>query len=153
MPEALPSDTLTVDGKALKIIGLDGPTPDRTFIWIPSERIVIGGTTIVANEHVFIADTKSLQSRADWRTTLARVAALKPAAIVPGHYHLNPDGSEPRSLASVRFTRDYLDAFEAEARRSATSTGLITAMKARYPTLAGSPLLEIGAKVVKGDMK
>lgn len=153
VPEALHGDTLTVDGEALKIVGLDGPTPDRTFVWIPSIRTVLGGTIIVANEHVFMADTRSPRSRADWRTTLARVEALKPATVVPGHYHLNPDGTEPRSLASVRFTRNYLDAFEAEVARSAGSAELIAAMKFRYPALAGAPLLEISAEVVKREMK
>lgn len=90
VPQALQGDTLTVDGEALKIVGLDGPTPDRTFVWIPSARTVVGGTIIVANEHVFMADTQSPRSRADWRTTLARVEALKPATVVPGHYHPEP---------------------------------------------------------------
>lgn len=131
VPEALPGDALTVDGEALKIVGLDGPTKDRTFVWIPSARTVLTGTAIIANEHVFMADTQSPRSRADWRTTLARVEAPKPATVVPGHCHLNPDGTEPRSLAAVRFTRDYLDVFVAEAARTAGSAELIAAMKVR----------------------
>lgn len=136
VPEVLHGDTLTVDGKVLKIVGLDGPTPDRTFVWIPSTRTVLGGTIVAANQHVFIADTQSPASRAYWRTTLARIEALNPATVVPGHY-LDPDGSEPRTLASVGFTRDYLDAFDVEAARSAGSADLTTAMKVRYPALAG----------------
>lgn len=153
VPEPLEGDTLTVDGERLRVVGLQGPTPDRTFLWIPSERTVLGGTVVAANEHVFIADTQSPRSRADWRTTLARIQALKPAVVVPGHYHAGADGSAPRSLASVRFTRDYLDAFEAQAARSTDSAQLIARMKARYPKLARAPVLAISAKVVKGEMK
>lgn len=153
VPEALKGDTLTVDGESLRIVGLDGPTPNRTFVWIPSQRAVIGGTAVAANEHVFLADTKSPQSRDNWRKTLARIQALRPVMVVPGHYHLDPDGSAPRSLASVRFTRAYLNAFEAEAAKSAGSDDLIRAMRKRYPGLAGGSSLEISAKVVKGEMK
>ena len=153
VPEALDGDTLTVDGEALKIVGLGGPAPERSFVWLPAERIVLGGTVVVANEHVFIADTRSARSRIDWRMTLARIEALKPATVIPGHYHLNPDGSAPRSTASIRFTRAYLDAFEAEGARTSGSAELIAAMEARYPALAGKPVLEISAKVIKGEMK
>ena len=153
VPEVLQGNTLTIDGKPLHVVGLDGPTPNRTFIWIPSERAVVGGVAVVANEHVFMADTQSPQSRADWRRTLASIEALKPDMVVPGHYLPDPDGSEPRSLASVHFTLDYLDVFEAQAALSANAAELITKMKALYPALAGEPLLEISAKVIKGEMK
>ena len=153
MPEALDGDTLILNGEALTVVGLDGPTPNRTFVWIPSARTVLGGTIVVANQHLFMADTQLPASRADWRTLLARIEALEPATVIPGHYNLDPDGSEPRSTASVSFTRNYLDAFELEAARSAGSADLIAAMRVRYPALAGAPLLEISAKVVKGEMK
>lgn len=151
VPVALQGDTLTVDGIPLKIIGLDGPTPGRTFVWIASRRAVVGGVPVSANKHVWIADTQTPQSRADWKKTLDRIAAFKPRMVVPGHYYLNADDSDPFSLASVRFTRDYLDAFESEAAKASTSAELIAAMKARYPGLESA--LEISAKVIKCEMK
>lgn len=153
VPEVLEGDTLTVDGRALKIVGLDGPTPDRTFLWVPSNKAVIGGIPVVANEHVWIADTQTPQSRTDWKKTLDGIAALKPAMVVPGHYALNRDGTRPFTLASVKFTRAYLDAFEAEAAKAADSTALIAAMKRRYPGFAGEDSLTTSAKVIKGEMK
>lgn len=153
VPEAMAGDTLRVDGKALKIVGLHGQSPDRTFVWIAANRAVLGGIPVVANEHVWIADTQTPQSRADWKATLDRIAALKPKLVIPGHYAPNPDGSLPFSLAAVRFTRDYLDAFETEAAKPGDSAALIAAMKQRYPGLTGVPSLEISAKVIKGEMK
>lgn len=153
VPEALEGDTLTVDGEALKIVGLDGPTPERTFLWVPSNKAVIGGIPVIANEHVWIADTQTPESRANWKQTLDAIAALEPAQVVPGHFALNADGSEPFTLASVTFTRDYLDAFEAEADKAADSAALIAAMNQRYPGLAGEASLETSAKVIKGEMK
>lgn len=153
VPDVLGGDTLTVDGKDLKIVGLDGASPDRTFVWIPSNRAVIGGIPVLANEHVWIADTQTPESRANWRKTLDAIAALKPELVVPGHYSLNADGGKPFTLAAVKFTRDYLDAFEAEAAKATNSAALIDAMKKRYPGLAGEDSLSISAKVIKGEMK
>lgn len=153
VPEALKADTLTVDGQDLKIIGLDGASPDRTFVWIPSSKAVIGGIPVVANEHVWIADTQTPESRASWKATLDKIASLKPEMVVPGHYSLNTDGSKPFTLASVKFTRQYLDAFEAEAAKAKDSATLVDAMKKLYPGLAGVESLITSAKVIKGEMK
>lgn len=30
---------LTLEGQVLKIIGLDGPTPERSFVWTPSIKL------------------------------------------------------------------------------------------------------------------
>ncbi len=53
----------------------------------------------------------------------------------------------------MRFTRDYLDAFEAEAAQAKDAAALIAAMKRRYPGLAGEASLETSAKVIMGEMK
>ncbi|WP_323121736.1 MBL fold metallo-hydrolase [Burkholderia alba] len=153
VPEPLAGDTLTLDGQTLRIVGLDGPSPDRTFVSIPSAHAVVGGIPVAANIHVWIADTQTPQSRANWLKTLERIDALNPRRVVPGHYLPNPDGSEPFTLASVRFTRDYLKAFEAEAAKAPDSAALIAAMKARYPGLADVSSLELSAKVIKGEMQ
>ncbi|KAF1007298.1 MAG: hypothetical protein GAK28_01937 [Luteibacter sp.] len=86
LPEPLSGDTLSVDGQALRIVGLDGPTPDRTFVWIPSLRAVVGGIPVVGGEHVWMADTQTPASHRDWLATLDRIRALKPVKVVPGHY-------------------------------------------------------------------
>jgi len=52
IPEPLDGDTLTLEGQPIKIIGLTGPTPDRTVLWIPALRTILGGIPIVAGEHV-----------------------------------------------------------------------------------------------------
>ncbi|SMG01343.1 Metallo-beta-lactamase superfamily protein PA0057 [Burkholderia singularis] len=153
VPQPLDGDTLTLDGHKLRVVGLDGPTPERTFLSIPSERAVVGGIPVAANIHVWIADTQTPESRRHWIETLDRIAALHPARVVPGHYLANPDGSKPYSLAAVKFTRDYLIAFEAQAAKAKNAAELIAAMKARYPNLGDVSSLEISAKVIKGEMQ
>ncbi len=63
VPQALEGDSFTVDGKKLEVKGLKGPTPDRTYIWIPSLKAVVGGIPVSANIHVWLADTQTPESR------------------------------------------------------------------------------------------
>lgn len=153
VPQPLAGDSIELEGRKIQIVGLDGPTPERSFAWIPSLKAVVGGIPVSANIHVWVADTQTPESRRDWIKTLGRIEALHPKTVVPGHYLPNANGSAPYSLASVKFTRDYLRAFEAEAAKAKDSTALIAAMKKRYPTLQDVSSLELGAKVIKGEKK
>lgn len=149
VPEPLAGDRLSLEGQALQIIGLDGPTPDRSVVWIPSIRAVVGGIPVIAGEHVWMADTQTPQSHADWLATLERIAALKPDTVVPGHF----EPGAPQGLDAVRFTGDYIRAYDEETAKAKDSTALIAAMKARYPQLGGVSSLELSAKVSKGEMR
>jgi len=153
VPQPLAGDSLELEGRKIQIVGLDGPTPERSFAWIPSLKTVVGGIPVSANIHVWVADTQTPASRRSWIKTLGRIEALHPKTVVPGHYLQNADGSAPYSLASVKFTRSYLQAFETEAKKAKDSAALVAAMKKRYPKLEGTSSLELGAKVIKGEMK
>ncbi|SDI02914.1 Glyoxylase, beta-lactamase superfamily II [Pseudomonas flavescens] len=150
VPQALSEPKLTVDGQVLEI---RGPEPKRTFVWIPALKTVVGGIPVSANIHVWLADTQTEQSRRDWLGTLDAIAALKPHKVVPGHYLDNADGSLPDSPQTVSATRDYLLAFEQEAKQAADSAQLIAAMRTRYPGLADDSSLELSAQVIKGEAK
>ena len=149
VPEVLEGDTLTLEGKVLKIVGLAGKQPDRSFVWIPSIKAVIGGVVLANNLHVWMADTQSAQSHADWLATLQTIDSLKPKRVVPGHYLAGPS----TSLQAAKFTAGYIRAFDAQTAKAKDSAELITAMKKLYPTAGQVPSLELGAKVAKGDMK
>jgi len=149
VPDVLDGDSLTLEGKKLQVVGLDGPQPERSFVWIPSIRAVVGGVVVDGNLHVWMADTQGAQSHKDWLGTLARIEKLKPKTVVPGHYA----AGAPMNIASVKYTRDYIKAFDAESAKAADSAALIAAMKARYPAPANVSSLELSAKVAKGEMK
>lgn len=149
VPQVLDGDTLTLDGQTLQIIGLDGPTPDRTVVWIPALRTVLGGIPVVSGEHVWMADTQSAQSHADWLATLAKIKALKPVRVIPGHYATGA----ALDVGALDFTAAYIRAFDAEAARSADADALVAAMKTRYPRLQGVDSLALSAKVAKGEMR
>lgn len=151
VPEVLAGDSIALEGRQIRIVGLDGPTPARSFAWIPSLKTVVGGIPVADNLHVWIADTQTVASRKDWLKTLDRIDALHPKAVVPGHALPAASGKVSYSTG-VAFTRGYLKAFETEAARAKDSAALVAAMKKRYPKLGDTSSLELSAKVIKGEM-
>lgn len=146
MPEPLSGDRLTLEGQELQVIGID---PERTTLWIPSLKAIVGGVLVDAGEHVWTADTQTAQSRQDWLAMLARIEALQPEVLVPGHYL----GDVPHTLAALQFTRGYLNTLETELAKVKDAATLIEAMQRRYPGLPGESSLELSAKVLKGEMQ
>ncbi len=55
-------------------------------------------------------------------------------------------------ISAVRFTRDYINAFDEEAAKATDSTALIAAMKKRYPQVGLEISLEFSSKVAKREM-
>jgi hypothetical protein len=81
--------------------------------------------------------------------TLARITALQPRAVIPGHFA--PGAAQ--NMDAVRFTADYIQAYDEEAANAKNSGELIAAMKTRYPDLSAAASLELSAKVSKGEME
>jgi glyoxylase-like metal-dependent hydrolase (beta-lactamase superfamily II) len=148
MPEVFDGKTLSVDGETVEIVDAEG-LANRRYLWIPSLQAVFGGVLVFSSVHVWIADTPAKEQRAAWIANLDRIAARKPAVVVPGH--MAPD--TPTDLSGVNHTKTYLAAFEEELARATDSAALIAAMRARYPNLGMGVALDIGAKVAKGEMK
>ncbi|HGN0869013.1 TPA: MBL fold metallo-hydrolase [Providencia alcalifaciens] len=149
VPEVIKTNHFTVDGETLEIKGLDGASPDRSYVWVPSLKAVVGGVVVSDNIHVWVADTQTKQSRQDWQQTLESIKALKPSVVVPGHF----TGKSKMDLASVTFTQKYLTDFEKANSQSKDSAELIKKMETLYPNLDDKSSLELGAKVVKGEMQ
>lgn len=149
VPQVLSGDTLELEGQKLQIMGLAGPQPDRSFVWIPSLRAVVGGVVLWNNLHVWMADTQTPQSHADWLRTLEAIDSLKPLTIVPGHYLPGP----VTALQAPAYTAGYIRKFDEEAARAKDSAALVSAMKADFPKAAEPATLELSAKVAKGEVK
>ncbi|CNL87666.1 MBL fold metallo-hydrolase [Yersinia proxima] len=149
VPQALRGNSFTIDGQEISVEGLDGPSPEKTFVWIPSLKAVVGGVAVSGNIHLWVADTQTPESRQNWLTTLEKIKALKPVTVVPGHYLDNA----PQTLESVTFTQNYLTTLNTEIPKAKDSAELITAMKKHYPDLKDESSLELSAKVLKNEMK
>ncbi|MDC8759697.1 MBL fold metallo-hydrolase [Janthinobacterium fluminis] len=146
MPQPLQGNEIKLEGQSLTV---SGPTPERSYVWIPSIKAVVGGVVLFNELHVWTADTQTAQSRKDWLATLAGIEALKPATVVPGHFKVGA-ALTPQSIA---FTRDYLVRFEEATAKAANSAELIAAMKQQYPDAGLDAALSTSAKVAKGEMK
>ncbi|WP_426318764.1 MBL fold metallo-hydrolase [Pseudoduganella sp. R-43] len=144
MPELLQGD-IELEGKKLEIKGQG----DRSYVWIPSIKAVVGGVVLFKGLHVWVADTQTPESRAQWLSVLDDMAKLKPVTVVPGHFApgaaLTPD--------AISYTADYLGRFEAATPAAADSAALIAAMKSAYPQAGLESALQLSAKVAKGEMK
>jgi glyoxylase-like metal-dependent hydrolase (beta-lactamase superfamily II) len=149
VPDALPGTTLTVDGEVIELRGTSGELAHRPYVWIPSLEAIAGNVGVYGNLHVWTADTQTPSAVKAWLAQLDEMERLKPDVVVPGHM-----AAGTRTNASaIRYTRDYLRRFQAEAARAKNAGQLIAAMKKAYPR-AGLPIaLDIGAKVTKGEMK
>jgi len=150
LPTPLQGDTLILEGQPLKIMGLDGPEPSRSYVWIPSIKTVLGGIPVNGDgQHLFMADARTLQAQTNWLATLESIRELKPTVVVPGHFI----PGTAHDLSSVDFTANYIRAFQEEAAKAKNSTDLIAAMKQRFPNLSSESSLELSAKVVTGEME
>src|SRR5882762_7422230 len=66
VPDVLPGHSFTLEGQELQVIGLDGPSPLYSFIWIPSIRAVMGGVRVFGNMHLWTTDTQTAAARQCW---------------------------------------------------------------------------------------
>ncbi|ELX8380623.1 MBL fold metallo-hydrolase [Providencia vermicola] len=149
VPDVIQGDRFTIEGKTLLIKGSDGPAPERTYVWIPSLKAVVGGVVVSDNIHVWVADTQTKESRQHWQQTLENIQALNPKIVVPGHF----TGNSKRDLTSVTFTQNYLKTFETMAEQSQDAKMLTSKMEQAYPNLDDKSSLELSAKVIKGEMQ
>jgi glyoxylase-like metal-dependent hydrolase (beta-lactamase superfamily II) len=148
LPEVFEGRTLRVDGEIVEIVEAE-VLANRRYLWVPSLRAVFGGVMIFSGVHVWTADTPTILQRSFWLANLEKIAARKPAIVVPGHMSL----TAPTDVSSIQHTKSYITAFERELARSNDSAALKAAMEARFPNLGMGVALDIGAKVAKGEMK
>lgn len=147
VPEPLKGTTFELEGHQFEVQGVD---KERTFVWIPSLKAVVGGVLVNGNNmHVWTADTQTPKSRKQWVEALNEIAGLNPQVVVPGHFL----PGAPKTLESVEFTRQYLLTLEKELPKAKDSAALIAAMKKYYPQLKDDSSLQLSAKVLKGEMK
>jgi len=149
VPEALQGNSLSIDGETVEVRGNSGELAHRPYVWIPSIRTIAGNIAIFSHIHVWTADTQKASERQAWLAQLDEIEALRPATVVPGHMA----AGSAMDASAIRYTRDYLQRFDAEAAKAKNSVELIEAMKKAYPQAGLGIALDIGAKVRKGEMQ
>jgi len=149
LPQVLKGNSIELEGQKLDIVGFED-FPDRTFIWIPSIKAVVGGINVFgATFHLWMADAQTPEARKQWLAVLDKIESLQPAIVVPAH----ANAQSAFDLTAVKHTKGYIQFYEEALKINKTSETLIAALKAKYPTLTFDIALQIGAKVNTGEMK
>ncbi|CAN5528579.1 MBL fold metallo-hydrolase [soil metagenome] len=139
---------ITLEGHVFELRGGHPALPDRHYLWQAEHRAIVGGVLLFQNEHVWVADTATPESRAEWVELLDEMTSLDPAFAVPGH-------RLPTTIldaSPIAYTREYLVAFDVEVNLAASGEALTKALTARFPDAGMLIAAQIGAKVAKGEM-
>jgi glyoxylase-like metal-dependent hydrolase (beta-lactamase superfamily II) len=134
---------ITFEGSEMQVLKhIQGDTDENTMLWIPGQRILIGGDVVFNNMHVYTAETDS-RARRRWLDSLNAIRELKPSVVIPGHSSV---GAPVDASTAVEFTEAYLLAFEEELTKAKDPDSLINAMKGRFPSAELFLAIERGAK-------
>jgi hypothetical protein len=71
----------------------------------PSIGLIVGGDVVYNGIHPFLGETDT-QSRLEWISTLDKLEALKPKAVVAGH-KVPENDDDPRIIAETQYLRDF----------------------------------------------
>jgi hypothetical protein len=149
LPQVLKGNSIELEGQKLEIIGLED-FPNKTFVWIPSIKAVVGGINVFGTTfNLWMADAQTPEARKNWITVLDKIEALHPEIVIPAH----ANNATPFDLSAVKHTKSYIQFYEEALKTNKTSEDLIKTIKAKYPTLTFETALMIGAKVNTGEMK
>ncbi len=147
VPDVYQGNELKVDDTVIEIKGTDGVLARRPYLWIPSEKTVLGNVGIVEGMHVWMADTQTDAEVAAWLDQLKEMQALNPERVIPGH--MKTEGKlDPSTIA---YTATWIERFADAKAKSKDSKGVIDTMAAYYPELGATFTLELGAQVHKGE--
>jgi len=145
VPQAYTAKTLKLENESIEIKG----KKELTYLWIPSSKAVVGGIPVSSGIHLWMADTPKVKDRNEVIQALESIKSLQPQTVVPAHM---VEGA-PQGLDAVNFSIDYLKSYEKAVKVSKNASELSQLMQKQYPTLKSVDSLELGAKVVKGEMQ
>ena len=148
IPDVLEGNILNFEKNKLEIKELDQASPDRSYVWIPELKAIVGGILLVDNMHVWMADSQTKKARTDWIAALKRMSTLNPEVIIPAHYIDSKDATKD----PINFTINYIEKYENVLETSKGSDEVIKKMTAAYPNFNNSSSLETSAKVNMGEM-
>jgi glyoxylase-like metal-dependent hydrolase (beta-lactamase superfamily II) len=141
--EPFDGDTIPFESSHIEVLKhIQGDTDENTMLWIPGQRILVGGDVVFNNMHVYTAETDS-QARGKWLNSLSAIRALRPSLVIPGH---SKSGAHLDASTAIAFTETYLLVFEEELTRAKDPASLIKAMKERFPSADLLLAIERGAK-------
>ena len=143
--EPLARNELELEGNKLIAVDMGRTDTERsTSVYVPSVDLIVAGDTVYNGIHPYLAETNT-QSRREWISSLDRLEALKPRAVIAGHK--KPDSNDdPGNIAA---TRQYLQDFNRLDEITTTALELYLAMLELYLDRANPGSLWSGANAAK----
>lgn len=143
IPEEV-KDSISLEGTEFSIFGSDRK---KQTLYNKEDDLLLGGILVSTGSHLFMADTKTIETQEQWITDLDELTSLQPKVVIPGHFEQGNDFS----AKNIEFTKDYIQKFIEVEKDSQASAEIIEKMKKAYPNLPDGSL-EMSAKVVTGEM-
>ena len=103
-------------------------TAHSTCLYVPSIGLIVGGDAVYNGIHPYLGETDT-QSRLEWISTLDKLDALKPKAVVAGH-KVPENDDDHRIIAE---TQQYLRDFNRLNEATTDARQLYEGMLALYP--------------------
>jgi glyoxylase-like metal-dependent hydrolase (beta-lactamase superfamily II) len=129
LAEPLEYNELELEGHKLVVVDAGRTdTAHSTCLYVPSIGLIVGGDAVYNGIHPYLGETDT-QSRLEWISTLDKLEALKPKAVVAGH-KVPENKDDPRIIAE---TRQYLRDFNRLNTTTTTARQLYDAMLEVYP--------------------
>jgi glyoxylase-like metal-dependent hydrolase (beta-lactamase superfamily II) len=127
--EPLEGGELELEGHKLAVVDAGRTDTARsTCLHVPSIGLIVGGDAVYNGIHPYLSETDT-KSRLEWISTLDKLEALKPKAVVAGH-KVPENDDDPRIIAE---TRQYLRDFNRLNTATTTARELYDAMLEIYP--------------------
>jgi len=129
LAEPLEDNELKLEGHKLVVVNAGRTdTAHSTCLYVPSIGLIVGGDAVYNGIHPYLGETDT-GSRLEWISTLDKLEALKPKAVVAGH-KVPENDDDPRIIAE---TRQYLRDFNRLNTTTTTARQLYDAMLEIYP--------------------
>jgi glyoxylase-like metal-dependent hydrolase (beta-lactamase superfamily II) len=127
--EPLENNELELEGHKLVAVNAGRTdTAHSTCLRVPSIGLLVAGDAVYNGIHPYLGETDT-ESRVEWISTLDKLEALKPIAVVAGH-KVPENDDDPRIIAE---TRQYLRDFNRLNMATKTARELYDAMLEIYP--------------------
>jgi glyoxylase-like metal-dependent hydrolase (beta-lactamase superfamily II) len=127
--EPLANNQLELEGHKLVAVNAGRTDTARsTCLHVPSVGLIVAGDAVYNGIHPYLGETDT-QSRLEWISTLDKLEAMKPKAVVAGH-KVPENDDDPRIIAE---TRQYLRDFNRLNEATVNARELYDAMLELYP--------------------
>ena len=149
-PVAMTSDTIMLEGHALKVLGpMQGDHVHATALWVPDIKALIAGDLVYNQMYLWFGE-HGPQDIAAWDKSLAQFEALKPELVVAGH----AKPGLPNDASGIAFSRRYIAAWPGLVAASSDSKDLEARVREAFPAaidVLDGFLLVNSSEVAKGE--